>query len=254
MQKLQLHLQMLPDAIKAIPLDGIEVHTVTEYKLCEGETSMKKMLTEVHKLAKLYLTHTSHNSNRRMQLLCSQIHEDILEKFNVSTTLKSLHVNVTFRKLHKNLLGVMTEENTLDGASHDFNSITIHVYIYIYITYVQFWCGHCKMNVVWLAPPISDIFLFYSTRMRENYEVCSLMIWLNLSVQARLPSTEHGAYDWRAKRAWVGWMENLVLPRKPMSEYRLLNSRQFMGALSPIGEERKVAAQAEACHSVGGYL
>ena len=58
--KLVLHLKMLPDAIKAVPLDGWQIHEVTKVQtICDvfnKQTSFKVMLSEVHKLVLLYLT------------------------------------------------------------------------------------------------------------------------------------------------------------------------------------------------------
>ena len=58
--KLSPHLKMLPDAIKAVPLDGITICEVTRVQtLCDvfnKQASFKKMLSEVHKLVLQYLT------------------------------------------------------------------------------------------------------------------------------------------------------------------------------------------------------
>ena len=58
--KLSQHLKMLPDAIKAVPLDGITIREVTRVQtLCDvfnKQASFKMMLSEVHKLVLLYLT------------------------------------------------------------------------------------------------------------------------------------------------------------------------------------------------------
>ena len=58
--KLSLHLKMLPDAIKAVPLDGITIREVIRVQtLCDvfnKQASFKTMLSEVHKLVQLYLT------------------------------------------------------------------------------------------------------------------------------------------------------------------------------------------------------
>ena len=57
MQKLKLHLQLLPDAINLMPLDGIPIREVTqEQTICDNQPTLKKSITEVHKLLKLYLT------------------------------------------------------------------------------------------------------------------------------------------------------------------------------------------------------
>lgn len=59
-QKLKLHLQMLPDAVKATPLDGIYVRKVTRVQtICDifnEQPSVKALLSEVHKLILIYLT------------------------------------------------------------------------------------------------------------------------------------------------------------------------------------------------------
>ena len=57
--KLRLHLKMLPDAIKAVPLDEITICEVTRVQiLCDvfKASQFQKMLSEVHKLVLLYLT------------------------------------------------------------------------------------------------------------------------------------------------------------------------------------------------------
>ena len=60
LSKLNLHLQMLPDAIISTPLNGFHIKEVTKIStMCEvfnEEPSMKKLLSEVHKLSKIYLT------------------------------------------------------------------------------------------------------------------------------------------------------------------------------------------------------
>ena len=59
-QKLELHLQMLPDAIKCTPLDGIYIREVTRVQtICDifnQQSSIKALLSEVHKLVLIYLT------------------------------------------------------------------------------------------------------------------------------------------------------------------------------------------------------
>ena len=67
MQKLKPHLQLLPDVIKLIPLDGIPIREVTRVQticdilyniLCnilKNQPNLKNLITEVHKLFKLYL-------------------------------------------------------------------------------------------------------------------------------------------------------------------------------------------------------
>ena len=51
---------MLRDTIKAVPLDGMQIHEVTKVQtICDvfnKQTSFKVMLSEVHKLVLLYLT------------------------------------------------------------------------------------------------------------------------------------------------------------------------------------------------------
>lgn len=58
--KLKLHLQMLPDAIKAKPFDGIHIREVTKIQtICDvlnDQPSVKSLLTEIHKLLLIYLT------------------------------------------------------------------------------------------------------------------------------------------------------------------------------------------------------
>jgi len=59
-QKLKLHLQMLPDAVKATPLDGVYARKVTRVQtICDlfnEQSSIKALLSEVHKLILIYLT------------------------------------------------------------------------------------------------------------------------------------------------------------------------------------------------------
>ena len=59
-RKLELHLQMLPDAVRATPLDGIYVREVTRVQtICDifnQQSSIKALLSEVHKLISIYLT------------------------------------------------------------------------------------------------------------------------------------------------------------------------------------------------------
>ena len=57
--KLVLHLKMLPDAIKAVPLDGMQIHEVTKVQtICDvfNKQTSFKVMSEVHKLVLLYLT------------------------------------------------------------------------------------------------------------------------------------------------------------------------------------------------------
>ncbi len=60
MQKLKLHLQMLPDVIKCSLLDGISIKKVTQvHSICQvlnENPTCKTLLSEVHKLLKLYYT------------------------------------------------------------------------------------------------------------------------------------------------------------------------------------------------------
>ena len=60
MQKLLLHLQKLPDAIKAAPHDAIQSREVTKVQtICnffKEQPGVKSLQSEVHKLLKLYLT------------------------------------------------------------------------------------------------------------------------------------------------------------------------------------------------------
>ena len=59
MHKLKLQLQLLPDAVKSVPLNGIQIKQVTRIQtICDifnQQPSLKKFLTEVHKLLKIYL-------------------------------------------------------------------------------------------------------------------------------------------------------------------------------------------------------
>jgi hypothetical protein len=58
--KLNLHLQMLPDVIRCVPINGINVKQVTRIStICDifnEQPSSKKLLSEVHTLLKIYLT------------------------------------------------------------------------------------------------------------------------------------------------------------------------------------------------------
>ena len=60
MEKLQLQLKLLPDAVKTAGPDGIEIHKVTHIQtLCNvlnSQSCLKTLLSEVHKLLKIYLT------------------------------------------------------------------------------------------------------------------------------------------------------------------------------------------------------
>ena len=58
--KLSLQLKLLPDAIKAVPLQGIRITQVTKLQtICtvfEEQHSLKVILSEIHKLIRIYLT------------------------------------------------------------------------------------------------------------------------------------------------------------------------------------------------------
>ena len=60
MQKLKLHLQMLPDVIKCTLLDGITIKKITLvhtiYQVLNENSTFKTLLSDVHKLLKLYYT------------------------------------------------------------------------------------------------------------------------------------------------------------------------------------------------------
>lgn len=60
MNKLNLQLQLLPDAVKTVSPDGIPIHQVTRIQtLCDilnTQSCLKTLLSEVHKLLKIYLT------------------------------------------------------------------------------------------------------------------------------------------------------------------------------------------------------
>ena len=59
-EKLELQLQLLPDAIKAVPLQGIAITQVTKVQtICDvfqEQSSLKVMLSEIHKLIWILLT------------------------------------------------------------------------------------------------------------------------------------------------------------------------------------------------------
>ena len=96
MQKLKLQLQLLQDAVKSVSLDGIQIREVTQIQsVCDvfnEESSLKKFLTEIHKLLKVYLTIlvTSY-SLFRTELFSLQACEIISQKFNDSKLSKPLH-------------------------------------------------------------------------------------------------------------------------------------------------------------------
>ena len=60
MEKLNLQLKLLPDAVKTISPDGIQIRQVTRIQtLCDilnTQNCLKTLLSEVHKLLKIYLT------------------------------------------------------------------------------------------------------------------------------------------------------------------------------------------------------
>ena len=60
MQKLNLHLQLLPDVMKSVSLDGIPIEHITRVQtICELLTPAAKLIIfchSDHKLLKLYLT------------------------------------------------------------------------------------------------------------------------------------------------------------------------------------------------------
>ena len=60
MEKLLIHLQMLQDVVNSVRLDGIAIKQVTRvHTLCDifnHQPGLKNILTEVHKLLKIYLT------------------------------------------------------------------------------------------------------------------------------------------------------------------------------------------------------
>ena len=60
MTKLNIQLQMLQEAINSTPLDGIRIREVTRLPtICDvfnEQPTFKRLLTEVHKLLKIYLT------------------------------------------------------------------------------------------------------------------------------------------------------------------------------------------------------
>ena len=59
-RKLKLHLQMLLDAVKSTPLDGLAICEVTRVQtICDifnQQSSIKALLSEVHKLFLIYFT------------------------------------------------------------------------------------------------------------------------------------------------------------------------------------------------------
>ena len=60
MEKLKLQLQLLPDAINSVPIDGIRIKEVTRVQtICDvfnSQPGLKNFLVEVHKLLKIYMT------------------------------------------------------------------------------------------------------------------------------------------------------------------------------------------------------
>ena len=56
-EKLELQLQLLPDAIKAVPLQGIAITHVTKVQtIFQEQSSLKVMLSNIHKLMLIFLT------------------------------------------------------------------------------------------------------------------------------------------------------------------------------------------------------
>ena len=60
MERLKIQLRMLPDVVKVTPMDGIHINEVTHVQtLCQVlniQPSFKILLTEVHKLLRIYVT------------------------------------------------------------------------------------------------------------------------------------------------------------------------------------------------------
>lgn len=60
MDKLKIQLKMLPDAVKVTPMNGIPIKQVTRIQtICQVfniQPTFKKLLAEVHKLLRIYLT------------------------------------------------------------------------------------------------------------------------------------------------------------------------------------------------------
>ena len=58
MEKLKLQLKLLPDAVKKVILDGIPIHQVARVQtLCDvlnTQNCLKMLMSEVHKLLKIY--------------------------------------------------------------------------------------------------------------------------------------------------------------------------------------------------------
>ena len=60
MERLKIQLRMLPDVVKVTPMDGVHIKEVTHVQtLCQVlniQPSFKILLTEVHKLLRIYVT------------------------------------------------------------------------------------------------------------------------------------------------------------------------------------------------------
>ena len=60
MEKLNLHLSLLPDAVKTVISDGIPIHqemrVQTLWDVLNTQNCLKMLISEVHKLLKIYLT------------------------------------------------------------------------------------------------------------------------------------------------------------------------------------------------------
>lgn len=90
--KLLLQLLLLPDALKAVSLEGIPITQVTKVRtICtvfEEQSSLKVMLSEIHKLLLIYLTVpiTTATAERSFKT-----NENIPTKLNDTTTTQSLY-------------------------------------------------------------------------------------------------------------------------------------------------------------------
>ena len=67
-RKLKLHLQMLPDAVKSTPLDGIYVHKVTRVQTICDIFKYKSIAFGSAQAHSNILDHTCHYSNSRAKL------------------------------------------------------------------------------------------------------------------------------------------------------------------------------------------
>ena len=80
MEKLKLQLKLLPDAVKTVTPDGIPIRQVTRVQtLCDvlnTQNCFKTLMSEVHKLLKIYLTIpvTTASSERNFQHLNASRH------------------------------------------------------------------------------------------------------------------------------------------------------------------------------------